>query len=502
MNKTVYLISTPAGDIETGHLKGAKAISLVFLRDYLIRHGISSEIIDGDADHLNNDGIISRLLEKNANIVGFTSYTTTRFITYDAIRKLKIAIPDCKIIVGGRHFSSLAEEALENLLEVDYVVRGEGEVSLFELSNAILRSNNVDKIEGITYRNNGSIISTPDRPLEDNLDDIYYDYRKMTKEDISVTTMRLLNTKRFAVMAGRGCPYGCVFCTLKATKARFRSIDDVMNEIEHKIKVTGVKSLSFSDSTLTANKEFIEKLCKEIIRRNLNIKWSCYSRVDINAELLDLMKSAGLVSVDVALESGSPRVLKIIRKKINVDQLTAFVKKCFFDDIRINVFVLLGHPDEREVDAEMTYELIYRLREYISSVSLNVTKVFPDAALDAIARERGVIPKDFSWFEPYEDKNANMINEGHGFRNKNTLPHYIEYLSVKYINDIMRRIHDLQLYHFYTYSMLKVVTGSMWRTTLCDWHSEGVCKKLRRLKRVIVVLVSIMKTYVIRVNRP
>ena len=119
---------------------------------------------------------------------------------------------------------------------------------------------------------------------------------------------------------------------------RFRSIDNVLDEIEEKIEVTGVRSVSFSDSSLTIVKSYVRELCGKIIKRKMNIKWICYSRVDLDIELLKLMKKAGLVGIEIALESGSPRVLKSIKKRIDIDQFGRVCKDAYELGIKVSYF--------------------------------------------------------------------------------------------------------------------------------------------------------------------
>jgi len=143
--------------------------TLEFIRFYLMDSGYNAEIID--CAHYNDDSeVISKLKEDEKPIVGITAYTRDRFNAYNLIKDIRQAIPDSLIVVGGRHFTSLVEETLKNLPEVDILVRGEGEITFKEICDAVYSNSTYNDILGISYRNGDGINHNPDRPLELDLD--------------------------------------------------------------------------------------------------------------------------------------------------------------------------------------------------------------------------------------------------------------------------------------------------------------------------------------------
>jgi hypothetical protein len=242
--------------------------------------------------------------------------------------------------------------------------------------------------------------------------------------------------KFFEVMVTRGCPNSCVFCSLKSNKARYRSIDNIIKEIEEKIEITGVRNVKFIDSSLTINKKFVAELCDRIMEKKLNIKWVCYSRVDIDIELLKVMKNAGLIGVEVALESGSPRVLKAIKKKISLKHFEKFCEAAYSLRIRVFVFCMISLPDERIEDVDMTISFVRKLSKYIYLLSgLQATRILPDASIYNIAKERNILPADFSWFKPYVRQIEPRISSEH-YKN---VPLYLEHLTT---DDILKKIDE------------------------------------------------------------
>ena len=421
----------------------APHLSLEYIKFYLMDYGYQAEIIDC-VYYKDLDDVVSKLNEEESPIIGVTAYTRERFHAYKFIRKVKKEIPNSLMVVGGRHFSSLSEETLKELPMVDIVVRGEGEITFKEICDYVYNNTDFKKILGISYRSGTEIIRNPDRPLEPNIDKFrYFDKNHLLDTEryplvSSFQRMANFEMKFFEVMATRGCPSMCVFCSLKADKARYRSIDSIIKEIEDKIEITGVRNVKFIDSSLTISKKYVAELCDRIMEKKLNIKWDCYSRVDIDIELLKVMKKAGLIGVEVALESGSPRVLKAIKKKISLAHFERFCEAAYSLRIRVFVFCMISLPEEKIEDVDMTISVIRKLSKYIYSLSgLQATRILPDASIYQIAKERNILPSDFSWFEPYERQINPRISSEH-YKN---VPLYLEHLTTE---DIIRKINEFE----------------------------------------------------------
>jgi len=162
------------------------------------------------------------------------------------------------------------------------------------------------------------------------------------------------------------------------------------------------------------------------------------------------MKKAGLIGVEVALESGSPRVLKAIKKKISLAHFERFCEAAYSLRIRVFVFCMISLPDEKIEDVDMTISFIRKFSKYIYSLSgLQVTRILPDASIYQIAMERNILPSDFSWFEPYERQIDPRISSEH-YKN---VPLYLEHLTTE---DIIRKIDEF---------------GSIARTEITSFYS-------------------------------
>ncbi len=400
---------------------------------YLIDHGYTADFIDCTQYNEDLNDVIS-LIKKDQNpIIGITSSTRDRFYAYNLITKIRTEVPSSTIIVGGRHFGYLPEETLRELPDVDIVVRGEGEITLKEICDSIYKKATYHNILGISYRHGDKIVHNLDRPIERNLDKFRsYDINLLkTLKDNQLLFPGKCDQGNlyFTVMASRGCPGSCVFCAQGAMAVRFRSVDSLLSEIEEKIKFTGLRNVAFADSSFTASKKFIQEFCRKVVEKNMNIRWRCYSRANIEFNLLETMKKAGLDSIEVGLESASPLVLKCIKKNINLDHLENLCKNAYKLKIKVFLFCMISLPDEKIEDVDMTISFIKKVSKYVHSIGTQVTRITPDAAIFEIAKKKNIIPQDFNWFKPYT-----IPDELHEIA-KNplhyTVPVYLEHLTVR-----------------------------------------------------------------------
>ena len=226
------------------HNESMYPYSLLFLLSYLHRNNYkNARILDLSVVH-NAEKQLKEYLKKNEfDVVGFTTSTENRFQTWDLIKTTKKTLPKAKIIVGGNHFTYTAEETLQNIPEIEIVVRGEGEITLLELIDSFEAKKKFNNIKGISYRKNKKIINNPDQLLEYDIDRLNIDDEVIKYADIlggkytpfmDMRNFEFDNIKTKHVHIGRGCPGRCVFCLFHKKKYRMRTVDSVINEIKYK----------------------------------------------------------------------------------------------------------------------------------------------------------------------------------------------------------------------------------------------------------------------------
>jgi len=152
--------------------------------------------------------------------------------------------------------------------------------------------------------------------------------------------------------------------------------------------------------------------------------------------LIPIMAESGCVEMDIGLESGSPKVLKAIKKRIKVEDYKRLVREAHLRGIKTYVFVMISLPDETWEDALETLELVRETSDSIDGLGVQVARILPDAALYQIAKERGLLPEGFDWFKPYEiTKEEKAVAKDWTYHN---IPIYREHLSLDQITILLK----------------------------------------------------------------
>ena len=309
---------------------------------------------------------------------------------------------------------------------------------------------NLSNILDISYRENGEIIHNPDRPYERNIDKFVID--EMVFNDVislhgnyspfvTLRNYKKENINALAIHIGRGCPGKCVYCLKHKEQYRTRSVDSIIEEIKKKIKEYDCHAFHLQDPHLLKRTGFVKEFCNRLIDEKIWIKWWAETRADIKLELIDLMSKAGCVSLDFGLESASDRVQTSIKKKINVRQVEQLIKKCAHVGIRIKVFSMISLPDEREEDALKTLKFLKSFKPYIQHFTAALTKIYPGSDLEIMAKERGILKEDFSWYD------RNFQNDLPQFATS-CVPIWMEHLSPEFIIDYKEQIRFIRFSRF------------------------------------------------------
>lgn len=261
-------------------------------------------------------------------------------MTIEMSRALKIAklskeICDAKVVFGGPHPTVLPVETLSNE-NVDVVVVGEGEHTMLDIVKSEQGLIKMSDVKGIFYKQRQlKIKKNPSRERVD-LDDLPFpdrDIFQISEILKNPCTNFPLPSPSLHVIASRGCIFNCAFCQPCLDnifgRLRYRSIENLFDEIEFLIEKYRIKGLMIEDDTFTVNKRYASDFCNEIKRRDIDLSWYCHSRADtMNEDLLRKMREAGCISLCVGIESGSQRVLDILEKGTTEKQCEDVVKLC------------------------------------------------------------------------------------------------------------------------------------------------------------------------------
>ena len=329
----------------------------------------------------------------NPDLIGITAWTTFAASAFRVAAICKEWNRDVSVVMGGPHISIKYDEVMKICPDVDFLIRGEGEKTFVELAKALEskdKAKALKNINGILYRQNREIVHNPDREFIQDLDAIPLPARDLllNKDSYNSEDMGLL-------MTSRGCPYNCSYCatSIWERKTRYRSIDNVINEIKLVIDKYGTRQFTFKDDSFTVNRKRVLEFCDRLINEDIRINWDCNTRVNlVDEEILNKMKKAGCNGIKVGVETGSERILKLINKRISFEQCKKAVKLFRKVGIHWTGYFMMGLPSETKEDVYQTLKFMKELRPDYASFS--VYEPFPGTELFNSGVEKGLVQKE------------------------------------------------------------------------------------------------------------
>lgn len=332
--------------------------------------------------------------EFKPDYIGF-SVTTPLYGKACAIaKKLKANFPKSKIIFGGPHSSVDIEGVLKQNF-VDFVVFGEGELTLAELVD----SRPLSDIKGLSYKSNGKVIKNPARELIKDLDGLpmpAYDLLSIDRYPNHPLSIRRPNA---SIITSRGCPFGCPYCNKSIFGRTFRkmSYKKVVDQMQHLVDKYGIKEFQIVDDVFTLDTKRIWDICSEILKRRLKIKWMTPNGVrteGLELDTLKIMKRSGCHYLYIGIESGSPRILERINKGITTEGIRRSVQLINKTGIKVGAFFMIGLPDETEEDIRKTIDFAKSLP--LDSVKFGILVPLPGTEVFEEFSKKGFI-KNFDY---------------------------------------------------------------------------------------------------------
>lgn len=391
----IALIVPPTTNTSLAQMATDPPIGLASIAGYLESKSIDVEMIDAIAEKIGTNEILKRLEAQPADFVGISlNYCTYHNSALALSKEIKHAFPHAKIMIGGNHATALAEYILQAAGDViDFIVRGEGEITTYE---AIVASNNhcdMQHVEGISYKCGERVIQTRNRELIEELD------------ELPLPAYHLLpmhSYQRYNVISARGCPFGCDFCAstvLFSKKVRYKSPQKVFEEIKLLFEKYGPRQVWFSDDTFTVNREHTEALLDYLIQSEMEIKWSCLTTVNtVQPYLLEKMKKAGCSYISYGVESGhAPFLSRYIKKPINREGIIATSRMTMEVGLPHYGFFIFGFPGESWESVYDTYDLI--MKANFSGGGINILIPLPGTKIwrELIGSEKGFLVDEIQW---------------------------------------------------------------------------------------------------------
>lgn len=351
---------------------------------------------------LSSAEILNAVVDYQPRFVGIYATTFGWKRAVQTAWNIKSAFINVFIAVGGPYPIAVREKCLEAGLCVDAVVTGEGERTVVEIVTRLSRSEGLRGVPGVIYRDGKRLIANSDRPLIEDLDSLAFPARELLGgPGAYIPPPATYRRKPVAVIiTSRGCNRRCLYCfqidRSRKSGIRFRSIENVMDEIELCLK-QGYREIKFIDDTLAADRARAMELCDAIRARKLDFTWfasACVHQVD--RELLRAFKAAGCWAILFGAESGVQKNLNAIRKGITLEQTRTAVREAKAAGLRVFTPFLFGIPGETYEEALKTIEFACELDPDVAN--FHCLTPFPGTDLYDSAARLGTVSQDLADF--------------------------------------------------------------------------------------------------------
>lgn len=379
-------------------------LGIGYLAAYSEKVGHTVRILDSTFLNYGIHDIRKEIKRFDPDVVGITAMTQNINNAMSIVSIAKENNHNCMTVLGGSHPTATAKNTLEKNLNVDVIVRGEGEETFIEL---LEKKENLTKIRGITYRLNGRIFENQDRKLIENLDILPFPAyhllpMKKYKERYKIFGLELfvkIGAPFSTISASRGCPYNCIFCASRALwgeKWRTRSPENVIEELRFLTDKYNIKLISFADDTFTINKKRVERICELIKKEDIDLNWTCLTRVELcSKNIVYKLKNAGCYAVGFGFESGVQKTLDFLCKGFGVEDSIRAVRKAKEGGLQTAGNFIIGIPGETKEMINQTIAFANKLD--LMSATFTLLTPFPGTRIYEIAEEKNLLlTKDWS----------------------------------------------------------------------------------------------------------
>jgi len=331
------------------------------------------EILDCIKEGITLDKIGHEIRKRSPDVVGFQFYTFDREYLKNAFRIVKEIDQDIVTLAGGPHPSAVPEDTLREIgNNLDFAFKGEAEVGLpillreIEVAKASvpekLNPEKLAQVPGLIWRRDGNVIVNQ-QVFPENLDALGFPAWDLIRPDRYPEAQHGAFFENFPIapiMITRGCPFQCTFCggsLVTGKKVRFRSVEHVMQEIEMLYRDYGIREFHIIDDNFTIKPDYAKEFCRRLIASGLKISWATPNGVRVETldeELLHLMKDSGLYLISLGIESGSDRILKLMKKHLDTATVREKIKLIRKVGIDIAGFFIIGFPGETKEEIRQT----------------------------------------------------------------------------------------------------------------------------------------------------
>jgi anaerobic magnesium-protoporphyrin IX monomethyl ester cyclase len=315
------------------------------------QRGYRVHLIDAKEQGTPLDEVSRQIAALRPDYLGLSATTISVTNAARIADRVKQLAPGVTTILGGSHVSAIPERTLDAFPSIDFGVVGEGEVSLFELLARLEGGRAIDDVPGLAYRRDGQVHSNLRAPYLDDLDALpmpAWDLLPDFPHRFQPSLFSYPRTPVATLITSRGCPFSCSFCdrSTSGKRGRMHGVEYVVGLCRHLVGL-GVRHIIFVDDLFTVRKQRVVELCQALLDHRLDLSWSCNSHPNLlDLDTLKLMRRAGCWQIAYGIESGSQRVLDVVKREVRIPKMRETLRMTQAAGIRSKGYLMIGHPTE------------------------------------------------------------------------------------------------------------------------------------------------------------
>lgn len=304
------------------------------------------------------------------DVIGFSVMSYSQFVFALLLAKKIKQMTGSIIVFGGAFITLEVKSFFQRYDFIDFMIEGDGEEPFLKLLDALQGRGRIEEIPSLFYKDKGivKVTSRKHYPIEDMS---LPDFNGLQMDLYKNAKLETIGTVLLPYQISRGCPHQCSFCGQRVFNGvSMKSFDKVIKELKEYSNRYHSNNFVFCDSTLNISYNHINELCDALIKNKLNIRWKAGVRVDsLDVELLKKMKKSGCERLIFGIESGSDKILKLMRKGFSVKEASMMLKLTHAVGIKVYIALIVGFPHEIQADVDKTIRFIKEHSRYISGIS-------------------------------------------------------------------------------------------------------------------------------------
>ncbi len=369
-------------------------LGMMYLAAYLRRReGVDVRIIDMSSAGMAYENLGQEIRNYHPDWLGISALTFESEGLHRVAAIAKEVQPDLPVVAGGPHPSAYTNQVMEDK-HIDYTVIGEGELTADDLSQALRTHASVNTIDGLAWRENGSVHVNPHLRNIENLDGMPYpawDLIDIPRYRKFVRMSRCGISNYMVLFTSRACPYRCIYCHKIFGKGfRARSPENVLAEIRILHDTYGVREFEIVDDIFNCDLPRAKRIFDLIVESGMKIRFTLpngFRGDHADEEFFSKARRAGAVFMAFAVETASPRLQKMLRKNIQLEKINRNIGLARKEGIFCQGFFMLGFPSETREELLTTID--FAVRSQLHAAHLFMVNPYEGTELAELAKKMG-----------------------------------------------------------------------------------------------------------------